>query len=114
MLGGMIDVTRRRTKLGKNTSAAIVLIWAEMARRGWSDARLGAEMREDSGAVSRLLYGDRKANREQARWFLENLGTPLASWDERCPARRRRHVPIAVPDSTTAIGDPNETIAKAG
>lgn len=110
----MIDIARRRTKLGRNPSAAIVQIWAEMARRGWSDARLCAEMREDSGAVSRLLYGDRKANREQATWFFENFGTPLAAWDEGCPARRRRHVPLAVPDSTTAIGDPDESLAKVG
>ncbi len=72
-------------------SAALPLIWAALEERGWSDARLGAEMREDSAAVSRILYGDRKANRQQATKLLALLGIPLDSWDQPCPVKRRRH-----------------------
>jgi len=89
----MADITRRRTVLGSQRSAAVPLIWEALAARGWSDARLGAEMREDSGAISRLLYGDRKANRHQLTWLFENFGIPLGAWDEPCPVRRRKHVP---------------------
>ncbi len=83
--------TRRRTTLGLQASAAVPLIWAALESREWSDARLGAEMREDSAAVSRLLYGDRKANRQQAAKLLGLLGIPLESWDAPCPVKRRRH-----------------------
>lgn len=67
-----------------------------MASRGWSDARLAREMDEDSAAVARLLYGDRKANRKQAAALLRLLGTDLGLWDEPCPVRRRRHEPELV------------------
>ena len=65
------------------------MIWKALAERGWSDARLGAEMREDSAAVSRLLYGDRKANRQQAAVLLRLIGIPLEAWDEPSPVKRR-------------------------
>lgn len=67
------------------------MIWDALSRKRWSDARLGAEMKEDSAAISRLLYGDRKANRQQAMKLHELLGTPFEAWDQPCPVRRRRH-----------------------
>jgi ribosome-binding protein aMBF1 (putative translation factor) len=87
----MSERTRRRTSLGLRASAAVPLIWSALEDRGWSDARLGAEMREDSAAVSRLLYGDRPANRQQAVKLYTMLGIPLESWDQPCPVRRRKH-----------------------
>lgn len=66
-------------------------MWAALARLGWSDARLGAEMRTDSAAVARLLYGDRKANRRQAMTILALLGVPLEAWDFATSVRRRSH-----------------------
>jgi hypothetical protein len=101
-LSPMGEFSRRRTALGTQRSAAVPLIWAALAERGWSDARLGAEMREDSAAVSRLLYGDRKANRQQATKLLDILGIPLASWDASCPVKRRKHEPRP-PASTTKL-----------
>lgn len=92
--------------LGRQRSAAVVLIWKAIERQGWSDARLAAEMRTDSAAVSRLLYGDRKANRTQAKWFLEVLGISLAAWDEPCSVRRRKHA--APPISSTNLAAPVE------
>lgn len=85
-------------------SAALPLIWDALTRLGWSDARLGAEMHEDSAAVSRLLYGDRKANRQQATKLLTLLGTPLESWDQPCPAKRRKHrSPSPIKSSPTLV-----------
>ena len=84
-------ILRRRTLLGPQRSAALPFIWAALDRLDWSDAKLGAEMREDSAAVSRILYGDRKANRQQAAKLLTLLEIPLESWDAPCPVKRRRH-----------------------
>jgi ribosome-binding protein aMBF1 (putative translation factor) len=67
------------------------MVWAEQEKRGWSDAKLAAEMREDSAVISRLVYGDRRANRQQAAWFLSRFEIPLEAWDEPCPVRRRKH-----------------------
>lgn len=92
----MMGNTRRRTALGLQKSAALPLMWGALARLGWSDARLGAEMHEHSAAVSRLLYGDRKANRQQATKLLFLLGTPLESWDQPCPVRRRVHSSVSI------------------
>lgn len=69
------------------------MIWAALRERGWTDAKLGAEMREDSAAISRLLYGDRPANRKQAAWFYTHLGIPLEAWDRSCTVKRRKHAP---------------------
>jgi hypothetical protein len=87
----MRDITRRRTLLGPQRSAAVPLIWQALERLRWSDARLGAEMKADSAAVSRLLYGDRKANRRQAVQLHSMLGIPLDAWDQTTSVRRRRH-----------------------
>lgn len=83
-------------------SAAVPLIWTALRRLGWTDARLGAEMHEDSAAVSRLLYGDRKANRQQAVKLLALLEIPLEAWDLPTMARRRKHEP-APPRSTQTL-----------
>lgn len=82
---------RRRRHLGAQKSAAIVQIWEELERRGWTDAQLAQAIEEDTATVARLVYGDRKANRTQATSLLEVLGTPLKAWDEPCGAKQRRH-----------------------
>jgi hypothetical protein len=87
----MSDLARRRTRLGTQRSAALPLIWDALERQGWSDARLSAEMGEDTAAVSRLLYGDRKANRKQSVKLHELLGIPFSAWDEPTALKRRRH-----------------------
>lgn len=92
----MTDGSRRRTVLGEQRSAAVPMMWAALARLGWSDARLGAEMRADSAAISRLLYGDRKANRRQASQLLALLGVPLDAWDLPTGVRRRKHRTVSV------------------
>ena len=91
MVDCMTDPKRRRSELGGARSAALPFIWAEMWRRGWSDAQLAAAMNESRAVVSRLLYGDRPANRHQATRLLELFGVPLSSWDEPCPVRVRKH-----------------------
>lgn len=88
--------TRRRTILGPERSAALPQIWSALYERGWSDAHLAREMGGDTASVSRLLYGDRKANRQQAARLLALLGTPLELWDEPCEVRRRKHAPSCV------------------
>lgn len=77
-------------------SAAVPLIWEALRKRGWTDAKLGAEMREDSAAISRLLYGDRPANRRQAAWLFTQLGIPLEAWEESCSLKRRKHLPVVI------------------
>ncbi len=72
------------------------MMWTALARLGWSDARLGTEMLADSAAVSRLLYGDRKANRRQATQLLSILGIPLDAWDHPTTVRRRKHCAASV------------------
>lgn len=91
MVKAMADIARRRTVLGPQRSAALPLLWEALARLGWSDARLSSEMGTDTAQVSRLVYGDRPANRRQAKWLFEVLSIPLGAWDEPCPVRRRDH-----------------------
>jgi len=62
-----------------------------MDARGWTDAHLAVEMGESRAIVSRLLYGDRAANRQQATKLYDILSIPLHSWDAPCPVKRRRH-----------------------
>lgn len=90
----MSDLTRRRTLLGENRSAALPLVWNAMAERGWSDARLAKEMGERTSIVARLLYGDRPANRQQAVKLYSLLGIPFEAWDERTKVTRRKHVAL--------------------
>lgn len=82
--------------LGDQRSAAVPMMWDALTRLGWSDARLGSEMRTDSAAISRLLYGDRKANRRQATKLLALLGIPLEAWDRPTALRRRKHRPVSI------------------
>lgn len=91
--------TRRRTILGVQTSAALPLIWSALSRLGWSDARLATEMGEHTASVARLLYGDRKANRQQAAKLLAMLEIPLDAWDQPCGVKRRKH---GAPEATLA------------
>ncbi len=107
----MADLTRRRTLLGENRSAALPLVWAAMAEKGWSDARLAKEMGEETSIVSRLLYGDRKANRQQGAKLLALFAVPLDAWDQPTKLTRRRHRPMpTAPDSGVGV----DQIAKAG
>lgn len=78
-----MDDDRRRTRLGSATSAAIPLLWQMLATQG-SQAKLATHLDEDSGNVSRLLYGDRKAGRALSVKLLA-LGVPIESWDEPLP-----------------------------
>ena len=96
----MSDPSRRRTSLGSRMSAAVPMIWSALRARGWTDARLGAEMKEDSAAVSRLLYGDRPANRRQAAWLFTVLGIPLDSWERPCTIKRRKHATPFIPTAS--------------
>lgn len=75
---------RRRTTLGSATSAAIPLLWALLAERDWTHAKLAHEIHEDSGNVSRLLYGDRKASRTTSL-KLRDLGVAIELWDKPLP-----------------------------
>lgn len=97
----MADVARRRTALGENRSAALPLMWTALIERGWTDAHLAKEMNEDTAIVSRLLYGDRKANRKQGAKLLSLLGIPLNAWDEPTKVIRRKHADVrpAEPDA---------------
>ncbi len=88
---GMVGSQQRRTRLGEKASAALALVWAEMDRRGWSDARLATELGEDSGKIAKLLYGERKPGRQLSAKLLARLGTPLEAWDRPCPAKCRKH-----------------------
>ncbi len=62
-----------------------------MTERGWTDARLAKEMNEETSIVSRLLYGDRKANRQQAVKLYGLLGIPFEAWDQSTKLTRRKH-----------------------
>jgi hypothetical protein len=66
-------------------------MWAAIAERGWNDARLAAETGIDVPSMTRLLYGDRTANRKQAVRLYEVIGVPFSAWDETCSARTRKH-----------------------
>jgi|GEM_PF-5425796 len=82
MNAGMAD-ERRRTTLGPATSAAIPILWALLAEHG-TQAKLAAHLGEDSGNVSRLLYGVRKAGRALSL-KLRDFGVPVDSWEEALP-----------------------------
>lgn len=92
MLQTMGDLTRRRTTLGINRSAALPLLWEACAAKGWSDARLAREMGEETSIVARLIYGDRRATLKQGAKLLELLGIPLSAWEEPTRATRRKHI----------------------
>lgn len=89
---------RRRQHLGKYASAALVPVWGELERRGWSDADFAEELAEHSGKISRLLYGDRRPGRALAAKILARLGTPIEAWDRPCPVKRRIHATVALPE----------------
>jgi ribosome-binding protein aMBF1 (putative translation factor) len=95
MIGQMGETSRRRTHLGEKASAALPMVWEEMDRRGWSDAKLADELAEDSGKLAKLLYGDRKPGRRLAAKLLARLGTPFEAWERPCPVSARPHHSIA-------------------
>lgn len=104
----MADDRRRRT-LGNVPSAAVPALWALLDEHGWTQAKLAAEIDEDSGNVSRLLYGDRKASRTTAV-KLHALGVAIGLWDEPLPAGWLPHAA----DSSgpkKAVSDDDATIA---
>lgn len=86
-------------------------MWDALSRLGWSDARLAAEMKADSAAVSRLLYGDRPANRRQAVQLLALLGIPLEAWDRPTSVKRRKHKPPAPPESNSSLEEEPHALA---
>jgi hypothetical protein len=94
-MGLMRIYTNRRTKLGKCASAALPVLWAEMERRGWSDADLAREVDIDNGNASRIVYGDRRPGRVLSSKLFARLGIGLDLWDQPCPVKKRIH-PVAV------------------
>lgn len=76
---------QRRTTLGPRHSAALPLLWAEMRKRDWTAADLARALNEPTSTISRLLYADRKPERSLAG-KLQELGIPLARWDEPLPS----------------------------
>lgn len=71
--------------MGEAASAALPVLWDIMASRDWSHARLAQELEEDSGKISKLVYGDRKPGRQLAL-KLQGIGVEIALWDEPLPA----------------------------
>lgn len=94
-----MDESRRRKDLGPAASAALPLLWAEMARRGWSDADLCSELDEESGKMAKLLYGDRRPGRQLSSKLFARLAVPLTAWDEPCPVKRRAHLKSTSPST---------------
>ncbi len=74
---------RRRTTLGDAASAAVPVLWALLAEHG-TQAKLAAFLGEDSGNVSRLLYGVRKPGRALSV-KLASHGVAAELWDEPIP-----------------------------
>ncbi len=73
-----------------------------MVERGWSDARFAKEIEEETSIASRLLYGDRKANRQQAVKLHALLSIPFEAWDQPTKLRRRKHEAAASGHDVTA------------
>lgn len=73
-----------RVDLGESPSAALPVLWNITERNGWSHSRLALELKEASGKISKLLYGDRKPGRRLAK-KLEDLGVATELWDEPIP-----------------------------
>lgn len=94
-----MDEKRRRKDLGPAASGALPLLWAEVERRGWSDADLATELDEDSGKIAKLLYGDRRPGRQLSAKLFARLGVPLTAWDEPCGVKRRVHVKSTAPSN---------------
>ncbi len=93
-------VSRRRSHLGLYASAALPVVWAELAARNWSHAKLADELDEVNARVAKLLYGDRRPGRELADAMHRVLGTPLHLWSEPCPKGWR---PQHRPDSSSTL-----------
>lgn len=75
-----------RLLLGSEFSEASRLIWTELERRGWSREYLIARVKVSRGAMTRYLYGDRRADRDVAIRFSRVLGIPVESWT-KAPTR---------------------------
>ncbi len=71
----------RRQDVGTCASAALPVLWRIIALRGWSHARLAQELEEDTGKISKLLYGDRKPGRKLSV-KLRDLGVAIELWDK--------------------------------
>ncbi len=97
---------RRRQHLGEATSAALPALWAILADRGWSQARLASEVDTDGGKVARLLYGDRKPGRALSA-KLRDIGVAVELWDEPLPDGWLP--PHVASDSSRALGDASES-----
>lgn len=70
--------------MGEAASGALPVLWAILRRRGWSHARLAQEIGEDSGKISKLLYGVRKPGRQLAKKLFD-LGVAFELWDRPLP-----------------------------
>lgn len=71
--------------MGSRSSAALPLLWCEIARRGLSHAQVAALLDEHGGKVAKLLYGDRRPGRKLAKKLADAFGIPFEAWDEPLP-----------------------------
>jgi plasmid maintenance system antidote protein VapI len=81
----MVATQRRRQDVGEAASAALPVLWKELDKREWTHAKLAAELEEDPGKISKLLYGDRRPGRKLAAKLLERFSIALALWEEPVP-----------------------------
>lgn len=71
---------RVRVALGRNVTEGTRLLWAELARRGWSQEDLRRSVHVARGVVGRWLYGDRLPDLASATKLQRLLGIPIEAW----------------------------------
>lgn len=60
------------------------MLWRILAERGWSHARLAAELAIDGARAALLLYGERRPGRDLSLKLLA-IGVPIELWSLPCP-----------------------------
>ena len=70
-----------RTDLGPLFSEGARLVWVAVEREG-GVAPVRKRLGFDVGEMSRLMYGDRRANLQQANRCLEVLDVPTTAWEQ--------------------------------
>lgn len=77
---------KRRLDLGPHASAALPVVWKELARKNWSHAQLARALGISTAAVTGLLYGDHGPGRRVSALLDQVLATKLGDrWDKPCP-----------------------------
>jgi hypothetical protein len=113
MFGGMAR-RRQRDHLGEYTSAALPQLWEAKERRQLSNADMARELDVDDAMIAKLLFAERRAGRDLSIKCRDRYGTPIEAWGEPMP---EGWLPPEAPDpadSTTAVGDPDESLPRAG